>query len=585
MIIKVTEYKSSLYRRIALVLLFVVLVFNPEFSQGQASAPLVVGVVNEMVSSHPLEAKSNEEKWVAGLLFYPLFVRNSEWEFECRSCQKIPTTDNELATLKSEGRRKILGVSWEIQKDLTWGDGTPVTAKDFRLAWEMSMSQSVTSINTIGYKAIAAFDLDPKNPRKFILTYNESKHDFMNNGVLYPVPNHLEESIWRDSAVDWSNYRVKTKYTTNPESPGLYNGDFIRKEAGKDKSQLFVRNKPLKNPQGNITSVKIRFMGTADALINELVAGNIDLLPENILDQTSLAKFQSVQRGESQTSSKYRIINKPGTSLEAVFFNLRNPTLIDRNIRWALAETLDRAAIAKNIVGSDCCLATQLANPNDVKMLDGAFTNSINVPDLKSAKTRLKSSGWSRGADGIWVKDDKKLQIKIEYAKGDNVREKLAVLLASEWNKNGFLVTSESIPNETFTTETVRKARFISIALYGVKLRPGEIPQALMHSREIPTLQNGYSGQNSMGWSSQTIDAALTAIPWEYNEDSRKEYRESIFKTFTNELPLLPLFFHPVSAVASSSLPGFKVNGHDYPSSCFVSKWSEAPIAAKKASR
>jgi len=567
---------------------FLVLLGGISFSQGSRAQPadtLTIGIVKPLEALHPLDAKTPEDQWLVGIGMSPLFLRDETWSFSCVQCEKIPSIENGLATIKSEGRRQTLKATWEISKEATWGDGTPVSAQDFRLAWEMAKSHpdstdhNANTPHVMGYKAIAGFEFDAKNPRRFTVTYSESRHDFLNRGILYPIPSHVEGAIWKTSAGDWSTYRIKTLYKTAGQTPGLYNGAYLPAADLNGRSHLYSRRsdkRRILNP-ALPSQMHIKPAPNTEALLNDLVAGNIDLIPEGVIDHLSLQKTSALLKNDKVFNGKYRVTTAPGMKLELAAFNLRNPILIDRNIRWALAESIDRATIAKSLFLSDCCASTNLANPRDRILLKSAFNFSLGGPDPKSAANRMIASGWKRGGDGFWEKDGRKLQIKIEFAKTVPGREVLVNRLIQDWNRAGFLATSEAIAPEVFVSETTRKARFASIALYGMKLRPGEIPQSVLHSREIPTLQNGYEGQNAMGWSSQVVDSSLAALPWEHDEDSRQELVDSIYKAFINDLPLIPLYFYPVSAVAPLRLPGFVLTGHDYPSSTLIERWTQRP--------
>ena len=46
---------------------------------------------------------------------------------------------NALIKQLKNGTKKIL-VDWELKPDYKWGDGKPVTAKDFYLAWQIGTS-------------------------------------------------------------------------------------------------------------------------------------------------------------------------------------------------------------------------------------------------------------------------------------------------------------------------------------------------------------------------------------------------------------------------------------------------------------
>ena len=64
----------------------------------------------------------------------PLTVRDPEWKLACLACTEVPSIENGKARIVdlADGKK---GMEIDIElRDLKWGDGTPVTAKDVALA-------------------------------------------------------------------------------------------------------------------------------------------------------------------------------------------------------------------------------------------------------------------------------------------------------------------------------------------------------------------------------------------------------------------------------------------------------------------
>ncbi|MFN3453930.1 MAG: peptide ABC transporter substrate-binding protein, partial [Pseudobdellovibrio sp.] len=129
-------------------------------------------------------------------------------------------------------------------------------------------------------------------------------------------------------------------------------------------------------------------------------------------------------------------------------------------------------------------------------------------------------------------------------------------------------------PARVFFGETTKKRGFDSMALFAWVSSPENTPKSTFSTKNIPTAKNGWSGQNYMGWSNPQVDKILEALDTEMSHEKRISMIHEILKYYTDEVPVLPLYYRSDVAVIPTQLKGYKLTGHQFPETNDVEKWS-----------
>ena len=108
---------------------------------------LTVGVSQYAASLNHLLEASVAQSYLLGMTTRPLTLYDAEWNLVCGLCTRLPSFENGLAQRQPlEGGGMGVAVTYELKPDLTWDDGTPVTAQDFKLAWEIGSDPAVGAL-------------------------------------------------------------------------------------------------------------------------------------------------------------------------------------------------------------------------------------------------------------------------------------------------------------------------------------------------------------------------------------------------------------------------------------------------------
>ncbi|MDR1732933.1 MAG: ABC transporter substrate-binding protein [Synergistaceae bacterium] len=121
----------------------------------------------------------------------------------------------------------------------------------------------------------------------------------------------------------------------------------------------------------------------------------------------------SVNASDVERLQKHKdlyIESRPGLSVQYLVVNVRNPILSDRNVRKALAYSIDRDSLCQKVLKGQATPAHVLIAPT----VNGYGGKGITIPfDIEKAKALLEESGWKDDGSGIRSKDGKKLSLDL----------------------------------------------------------------------------------------------------------------------------------------------------------------------------
>jgi peptide/nickel transport system substrate-binding protein len=537
---------------------------------------------------HPLADPSPREAWLRNLIHARLVELDDNWSWQCQLCTALPAVANgTLRKVKPAGKsrqstKELIILDFEIPARAKWGDGTALTGHDFRLGWEIANAMPATTRAGNIARAIREITVDGKSPRHFSVELKEPSGDFWFASGLRPVPSHLEATIWRDAAGIYADYLKNTTYTTDPGKSGLYSGPWFPKTPhpraeGHRPFVLLDSNPGHVRGAARTPQLTIRFHRDEKTALQEIQSGDADILPETDINPPAMK--HSVDKSVFRTAI--------GTEIEHIDFNLRNPLLTDASLRKAISMFINRHELARSVgMPAGLPMAYGLLHPamtglpvrtDSGELMNRAkFMHRVLAHAPSEAAALLQQSGWSRNttsAGSFWEKEGRTLEIELDTSLVDSMRAETLRTISRQLSDAGIKISTKEHAADTFARDTLRKARFKYLALYAWRMPAATVPGSLLATRQIPTLQNGYSGDNTAGWSNKDVDETLELLRNEWDPVKRQEMLNLIEEKITADLPFVPLFRRPVTAAVNERVEGFKIAGHDGWSSGSAHLW------------
>lgn len=532
---------------------------------------LKIGITQEFDTLNLINARMLVSRYVYNFVNRTLVTLDLDSRWIPLLITKIPTLENGLARFEGQGAKRHVVADFEIKPDLFWGDGTPVTAKDVKLAWEVALSKYSTVAELEAYAQVKSIVLDPKDEKKFTFVYNEARFNFSYLGEFIALPAHIEGPIFKKFGNRKEGYLQNTEYATNPTNPGLYMGPYVVTEFKHCSHVVLERNPQYKSKPAKIAKIILKVIPNTNTLESNLRSGAIDMV--SIFGFT-LDQALAFERKAKSTKMPYSVVYQPSLVYEHIDLNLENKILQDKNVRKALVYAIDREALTKALFEGKQKPAVHNLAPMDPWFTDDPQKIVVYEASKRRAKALLEDAGWKVNAeDGFRYKNGERLSLSLMTTAGNKVRELVQVYLKNEWKKVGVDIQIKNEPARVYFGETIRKSTFDAMAMYAWTSLPEADLSRQFHSRSIPTEKNAFSGNNTPKWSNAEVDALLDNVLTEFDFGKRKQAMTKFLYLYTDEVPVIPLYYRSDVSVVPNNLKGHAVSPHAFPATNFVENW------------
>jgi peptide/nickel transport system substrate-binding protein len=547
-------------RRLALALL--VLAGLLPGAAKAAKDELVIGMTQFPSTFHPSFDPMMAKSYVLGMTQRPFTAYDREWEVVCMLCTELPTLENGRAVIEPlPGGKEGIALTYTIHPDATWGDGTPVTTDDVLFTYEVGSHPKSGVGAAEMYRQITRIDV--QDEKTFTLHVDRVSFEYNSIGDFRVLPAHLDREIFEADPIA---YRNRTTFDTNTTEPGLYFGPYRITEVSDGAFIVLEPNPTWWGEEPHFKRIVVKVIENTAALEANLLSGGIDMIAGELgptIDQ-ALAF-------EKRHGADYRIVYQPGLFYEHIDFNLDNPILADERVRKALIMGLDRDALSQQLFEGRQPVAHTSVNP-----LDWVYAEDVPhyAEDLEAATALLDEAGWSDIHSGVRHNaKGQPLSLDLVTTADNRTRELVAQVLQSQWRRLGIDVRIRSEPPRVMFGETLTRRQFEGMAMYAWISSPENVPRTTLHSEEIPTAENGWSGQNHPGFRNAEMDQLLEAIEVELDRDRRKKMWHRLQEIYAEELPVLPLHFRSEVHIWPPWLEGVTPTGHLNPSTLWVEEW------------
>lgn len=511
------------------------------------------GTMNPLISS--MLAKS----LVSNMTGRPLTVYDAAWNNVCMVCTELPTIEDGKARIVDlPDGKKGMEIDFEL-KPMKWGDGVPVTAKDYDFTIQVGKNPVSGVASAEAYKRILKFEI--KDDLHFTMTVDRVTFDY-NSWELTPLPAHIEKPIFDASPAE---YRNRTAYDTDPTNKGLYFGPYCIVELVPGSRLTLEASPTWTGEKPHFKRIVFKIIEATAALEANLLSGNVDY----VLGELGLTLDQALAF-DKRHKDKYNVVYKPALIYEHIDVRLDNPLLADRRVRQAILMAIDRKAISEKLFEGKQPVADSGISPLD-PMYDPKGRHYAYDP--AAARKLLDAAGFSEIKNGVRQNSKgERFSIELATTAGNRVREQVAQVIQSQLRQVGIELRIRAEPPRIFS-ESLNRRTFTGLAMYAWVESPQGVPHSTLYSKEIPTAANAWSGQNYPGYASEAMDKAIDAAERELDEGKRRVLFADIQRIHAEDLPVLPLFFRVDPFVLPRQLKGVVPTGTLNSSTLWVEQW------------
>lgn len=538
-------------------------------SPATAAEELRIGISQYPTTLHPSMEPSVAKSYIAGMTRRPLTVYDQQWELICMLCTELPLIEAGTAIpedlppgVEGAGDGRGIRMKYTLQPGAVWGDGTPVTTRDVMFTWKAGRHETAGIGNLELFRRIHAIDV--VDDKTFWIHYDRIGFEYAGINDFRVLPAHIEEPIF-DAAPD--DYRNRTAFDTDPTNRGLYFGPYRIVEAVPGSRLVLEPNETWWGKEPAFSRITVLTVEQTTALEANLLSGNIDM----IAGELGLTLDQALAF-EKRHGDSYQVIYKPSLLYEHIELMLDNPILADKRVRQALVYAIDRETINQRLFEE-----RQPVAHSDVSPLDWVYHEDVKKypHDPAKAAELLDAAGWNAMQGGIRHNAaGQPLQLEFMTTSGSRIRELVQQVLQSQWKQVGIDVRVRNEPPRVFFGQTLHERRFTGLAMFGWGKGPEHVPRTTLHSEEIPTAENGWSGQNYTGYRNPEMDALIEAIGLELDREKRKEMWYRLQDIYAEDLPVIGLFWRSNPYILPKWLKGLQPTGQMAPSSLWVEDWT-----------
>lgn len=532
---------------------------SPAAVMAQAKDELVVAMTQMPGTWNPIISSMLAKSLIANMTARPVTAYDADWKLVCLVCTELPTIENGKARVVdlADGKK---GMEIDVElRDMRWGDGTPVSAKDVAFTLEVGQHPLSGVASSEGYRRI--IKLDVKDDRRFTMTIDRVTFDYNSIG-LQLLPAHIEKPIFDANPAE---YRNKTAYDTQSTNPGLAFGPFRLTEIVPGSRVVLEQNPTWTGQKPHFKRITVRIIENTAALEANLLSGSVDY----VLGELGLSLDQAIAF-EKRHKDKYNVVYKPALIWEHIDVNLDNKLLADRRVRQAMLLAIDRKAISEKLFEGKQPIAH-----GGISDLDPMFSPAARQYgyDPTAARKLLDEAGFSTFRNNVRHNAaGEKLSIELGTTAGNRVRELVAQVIQSQLRQVGIEVRLKAETPRIFF-DAMGKRTYSGLGMYAWVQRPEGVPRSSLHSKEIPSAANGWSGQNYPGYANPEMDTVLDAAERELDIVKRRVLFAEIQKLAADDLPSLPLFFRVDPFVIPKPLKGVTPTGTLNSSTLWIEQW------------
>jgi peptide/nickel transport system substrate-binding protein len=523
---------------------------------------LVVGMTQFPSNLNPNIESMLAKSYVLAFTRRALTTYDDKWKAICLLCTELPTIENGRAKLVDlpDGKKGV-AVTFSIHPDAKWGDGVPVTSKDFVFTWDVGKHPETGVANQSQFTDIVRIDVI--NDKTFTIVKNKVDYKFNELAAFQPLPEHIEKANFAVA----KEYAKKSAYETQPTNPGLHYGPYKITEVALG-SHIVLEPNPTwyGSEKAKYKRVVIKVIENTAALEANLLSGAIDYISGELgitIDQ-ALA-FQKRQ------GDKFAYNFKPGLIYEHIDLNLENPLLKDKRVRHGLLHAIDRNQLVEQLFEGKQPVAHTSINP-----LDTIFDQGVKkYPyDPKRAAELFDASGFNVMKDGYRHNAaGDRLRFELMTTAGNKTRELVQQFLQDQWKRVGVEIVIKNEPARVFFGETVRQRKYTGMAMFAWISSPESLPKTTFHSTGIPTAANNWAGQNYTGYNNPAMDKLIDTIEVELDAEKRLPLWAQFQNLYAEDLPVLPLYFRADNFIIPKWLKGLTPTGHQFGTSHWAELW------------
>lgn len=525
-------------KNFVLLALFALLLATAASSCRRRDSGVVTVALPEKFTAFDTISSTNSDaaaERVKNLLFNSLVKKDENFDYVGDLAKEIKTSEDGLS------------ITFVLRDGVKFHNGKTLTSEDVKYTLD-------TLFNSKGYKAQAFYDSVPveKAPsaKKPASNANAAAPAEAPETKQVPHITSIEVPDEKTIVIKIARPALKTTLLSNlvtipiiptgsapqqKDSPvGSGPFKFVSLDSGQNIVEMEANPDYWDGPP-KIKKLRLKTITDANSLQAELQTGGVDIAPNP--NNISADTIKALSEGQN-----LQVVQSEGSNIQYLILNVKTPTLADVRIRQAIAYSIDREKIVRDLLLGQAKVASSVLPPQS-----WAYTPGTQYTyDPAKAKQLLAEAGY------------KGEPIVFKFGAGNLAVSQYAQILQSSMNDVGL-----NIRIETMDVNVLRKKLAQGeFELYtGVWIGGNQDPiffRELFTTAKIPgpTASCCNRGRYSNPAVDQIVDAAINTT----NKDEAKALYQKAWDLVSADVPLLPLWYPANIVVATKRIGNIHIN-------------------------
>jgi peptide/nickel transport system substrate-binding protein len=404
--------------------------------------------------------------------------------------EALPQLNTDTWRVFPDGRMET---TYKLKPNLTWHDGTPLSAEDFVFAWRVYATPELGVANTPPIGVMEA--VEAPDPRTVVIRWRQPypeavslDHDFQ------ALPRHILEAQFRD--LDSIAFAGLPFWTSEYVGLGPYRvtawepGTFIEGAA----FDGYALGRP------KIDQIRLRFISDPQTALANILSGEVHLVADPIM---GVSEGQTLEQQWAQNQEGIVLYSPVGLRTSVVQLRPEHqeaPALLDVRVRRAVRLGVDAEAAVQTLTAGKAILTRSVTSPGIDFYAEIERGLTKYAYDPRRAQQLMEEAGFKKGPDGFFLgQDGQPIRFSIASSAGERQETEVAVYVDG-LKRAGFDVSQRVVPVQQIQDPQMRAL------LPGIQVRGGADELVSYTSEQIPGPTNRWYGDNRGGWSNAEYD-------------------------------------------------------------------------------
>jgi len=453
--------------------------------------------------------------------------------------ERVPSVEDGTWVVNPDGTMQM---TWHLRKNARWHDGRPFTSRDVRFSWEFVNDRSLPTVRRPIHTNVTAMDLPDDHTVVMHWRLTNNLANVMTLSDLFIYPEHIVRPLWASGEAD----RILSDGFFLHDFVGL--GPYRLERWNPDESLVFKPFDDFFLGRPKIGTIVMQQLESSEAILTRLLAGTVQMAAAYGLtfEDGTIAQDRWEGAGEG------KVYFTP-VSLQRLLVKPENPLFRDPRVRKAMLVAIDREEINSTLFKGQAQIAHSLLHPREpgYRAADPVITK---FPfDPRRALALFQEAGWRRGSDGVLTNDaGERFEVTYRVSASEREHQRIQAAVANYWAGVGIRTHMDNVA-ESIASSAQERALFMGVAHQGGGTTIASLFRR-WHSTYIPRPENRFIGDNVANWGNPDADRLLDELERTFMLPDMERVLVNLAKTFTDDMPVLPLYYNPEPVAIHQSL-------------------------------